>query len=272
MRMYRKKYFATLCLAALILCCHGNAVPMKGAGMNSFETAATRNAQLRIQLSWHFGGKSQRGWNLYVPLISRLIEAEADPDSPEFARGVYRWQQDVGLQPDGIVDQETWMKMVATFQSQRMKFRQAATPENLFQAPVADFYDPTRSDDLRLVDRVAYDAYKRMISAAQAELGPASKSNSGIWLKIISAYRSPAYQAALRRRSPNSGRAGLAMRSPHFSGRALDLYVGGEPVSTADANRRIQVSQPVYQWLVRNAARFGFYPYFYEPWHWEYRG
>ncbi|HZH32789.1 MAG TPA: hypothetical protein VEY11_18625 [Pyrinomonadaceae bacterium] len=25
-----------------------------------------------------------------------------------------------------------------------------------------------------------------------------------------------------------------------------------------------------YRWPVRNAERFGFRPYFYEPWHWEY--
>ena len=34
--------------------------------------------------------------------------------------------------------------------------------------------------------------------------------------------------------------------------------------------RAIQVKTLVYQWLVRNAERFGFRPYFYEPWHWEY--
>jgi LAS superfamily LD-carboxypeptidase LdcB len=74
----------------------------------------------------------------------------------------------------------------------------------------------------------------------------------------------------LRRQSPQSGRAGLAVNSPHFSGRALDLYVGGEPVSTRDDNRALQTKTPVYRWLVKNAARFGFQPYFYEPWHWEY--
>ena len=58
--------------------------------------------------------------------------------------------------------------------------------------------------------------------------------------------------------------------SPHFTGRALDLYVGGDPVDTKDANRAIQVTTPAYKWLVRNADRFGFRPYFYEPWHWEY--
>jgi LAS superfamily LD-carboxypeptidase LdcB len=48
--------------------------------------------------------------------------------------------------------------------------------------------------------------------------------------------------------------------------------VGGLPVETKDANRAIQVQTPVYKWLVRNAEHFGFRPYFYEPWHWEYVG
>ena len=82
----------------------------------------------------------------------------------------------------------------------------------------------------------------------------------------------PPIQEQLRRQSPNAGSAGLAVNSPHFTGRALDLYVGGDPVDTKDANRAIQVNTPVYKWLVRNAARFGFRPYFYEPWHWEYVG
>jgi LAS superfamily LD-carboxypeptidase LdcB len=92
------------------------------------------------------------------------------------------------------------------------------------------------------------------------------------YLKIISAFRSREYQEKLRRQSPNAGRAGLAVNSPHFTGRALDLYVGGDPVDTRDANRAFQIHTPVYQWLVRNAERFGFRPYFYEPWHWEYVG
>jgi LAS superfamily LD-carboxypeptidase LdcB len=90
------------------------------------------------------------------------------------------------------------------------------------------------------------------------------------YFKIISSFRSPEYQAKLRRESPGAGSAGLAINSPHFTGRALDLYVGGDPVDTKDANRLIQVNTPAYKWLVRNAERFGFRPYFYEPWHWEY--
>jgi LAS superfamily LD-carboxypeptidase LdcB len=92
------------------------------------------------------------------------------------------------------------------------------------------------------------------------------------FLKLVSSFRSREYQEQLRRRSPNAGRAGLAVNSPHFTGCALDIYVGGDPVDTKDANRLIQVQTPVYQWLVRNAGKFGFRPYYYEPWHWEYVG
>ena len=34
--------------------------------------------------------------------------------------------------------------------------------------------------------------------------------------------------------------------------------------------RALQTETRAYRWLVRNAERFGFCPYFYEPWHWEY--
>jgi zinc D-Ala-D-Ala carboxypeptidase len=107
-----------------------------------------------------------------------------------------------------------------------------------------------------------------MIAAASDDLKLSANSK---YLKIISAFRSREYQEELRRKSPNAGSAGLAVNnSPHFTGRALDLYVGGDPVDTKDANRTIQVNTPAYKWLVRNAEKFGFRPYFYEPWHWEY--
>ena len=132
---------------------------------------------------------------------------------------------------------------------------------------------------MRQVERETYAAYKRMVAAACAdpslglkhtvsgELAPEEK-----FFKIVSAFRSREYQEHLRQQSPNAGRAGLAVNSPHFTGRALDLYVGGEPVETKDANRAAQVQTNVYRWLVRNADKFGFRPYYYEPWHWEYVG
>jgi zinc D-Ala-D-Ala carboxypeptidase len=238
--------------------------------------AARRNALLSTSLTWTFGSKPQQGWYLYTPLIKQLIDTKQDSASIQFARAVAHWQSKISLKPSGVIDDETLYAMIKTWQEARLKDRSVAQPAQLMTAPLADFYDPTRAEDLRQVERRTYAAYKRMIAAAVAdrslalahqgrELAPTEK-----YLKIISAFRSREYQDKLRRESPNSGTAGLAVNSPHFSGRALDVYVGGEPVDTRDSNRALQVQTPVYQWLVRNAGRFGFRPYCYEPWHWEF--
>lgn len=240
--------------------------------------AAQSNLVLSTALVWKFGSKQQLGWYLYTSLIKQLIDTKRDPDSVEFARAVAHWQSKAGLKPSGVIDEETLYAMIKTWQDARLKDRTPAQPDQLLAAPISDFYDPTRDEELRRVERRTYEAYKRMVAAAVAdqslrlahkgkELAPGEK-----YLKVISAFRSREYQEKLRRESPNSGSAGLAVNSPHFTGRALDLYVGGDPVETKDANRAFQVRTVVYQWLVRNAGRYGFVPYCYEPWHWEYVG
>jgi len=240
---------------------------------------ATRNAQLSNDLNWTFGGKPQRGWYLYKPLIGRLLDTRSDAASDSFASALARWQKKSGLMPSGVLDDQTLYSMIAAWQGARLKDRSPARPDQLLTAPISDFYDPTRDEELRKVEHQTYAAYKRMVSAAIAtrSLGLAHGAKGQLapgekYLKIISAFRSPEYQEKLRRESPNSGSAGLAVNSPHFTGRALDLYVGGEPVDTRDSNRAVQVQTRVYQWLVLNADRFGFRPYCYEPWHWEYVG
>ncbi|MGH9928955.1 MAG: D-alanyl-D-alanine carboxypeptidase family protein [Pyrinomonadaceae bacterium] len=239
--------------------------------------AAGANAQLRTDLNWTFGGKPQRGWYLYTLLIKRLINTSHDPASPQFASAVARWQQKADLKPSGILDEETLYSMISAWQEARLKDRSLAQPDQLLTAPISDFYDPTRAEELRQVERRTHAAYRRMVAAAVADhsLGLAHNKRGELapgekYLKIVSAFRSREYQEKLRRESPNAGSAGLAVNSPHFTGRALDLYVGGEPVDTEDSNRAVQVQTRVYQWLVKNAARFGFRPYCYEPWHWEY--
>ena len=240
-------------------------------------SAAGTNALLRTDLNWIFGGKPQRGWYIYTPLISRLINTKHDSASPQFAKAVARWQQKAGLKPGGILDEETLYAMIKAWQEARLKDRSVASPDQLLTAPISDFYDPTRAEELRQVERKTYAAYKRMVAAAVADrsLGLTHNSHGELapeeqYLKIISAFRSREYQEKLRRESPNSGPAGLAVNSPHFTGRALDVYVGGEPIDARDSNRAFQVQTRVYQWLVRNAERFGFRPYCYEPWHWEF--
>ena len=235
---------------------------------SAFAAAATTNVTLRNDLTWTFGGKQQRGWYLYDLLIGKTLDTKHDPITTNFAASVASWQKRRGIRADGVLDQDALMAMVSQWQGNRLKNRAAATPDQLLTAPPSDFYDPSRAEELRQVERSTYAAYKEMLAAAIDDLKLARTSS---YLKIISSYRSREYQEDLRRKSPNAGSAGLAVNnSPHFTGRALDLYVGGDPVDTKDANRAIQVNTPAYRWLVQNAERFGFRPYFYEPWHWEY--
>ncbi len=255
-----------------------NSVPVKTL-LNPVEAAeaAARNSQLRSDLSWTFGQKTQRGWYLYEPLIGHLINTEAPAESADFAQALARWEESAKLIPNGILDQDVLLEIIKVWQSERLKGVPDAAPNELTIAPPADFWSQARPEELRRVERETYAAYKRMVAAALLDksLNLAKKPDGSIadseqFLKIVSAYRSPEYQAKLRREAPNSGRAGLATRSPHFTGRALDIYVGGDPVETIDVNRAVQVKTPVYKWLVKNARKFGFRPYFYEPWHWEY--
>ncbi|HKA17666.1 MAG TPA: D-alanyl-D-alanine carboxypeptidase family protein [Blastocatellia bacterium] len=260
------------------------AKPTASAGLKSpdnavFDAAVISNTQLRNSLEWNFGGKLQRGWNLYTLLIGDLIGANLGGTPEEFASQLSLWQRKTGIEPTGVLDRDTWSQMIGVFQSRRMNGRTYPTPNDLVTIPVTDCYDPTRPEALRSAERQTFAAYKRMVGAAAADstvglrVGPDGQLDPDEkFLKVVSAFRSREHQELLRKQSPNSGRAGLALNSPHFTGRALDLYVGGEPVSTKDDNRAIQTQTAAYRWLVKNAARFGFRPYFYEPWHWEYVG
>lgn len=242
----------------------------------AFRAAAAANASSVSRLAWPFGGKSQTGWAIYVPLIAHTIGADPDAESAEFAANLSYWQEAKGLPATGVIDSATMQAFAGYWQSQRLG-KNAPANRELLSAPITEFWDSGRDPNMLQLERNTYAAYKRMIAAAAKDLGKELRftSNGELaegekFLRIVSAYRSPEYQAALRKREPNAGRVALAKNSPHFTGHALDVYVGGEPVTTKDANRLIQVQTPAYKWLVKNASKFGFYPYFYEPWHWEY--
>lgn len=239
--------------------------------------AARANSASLSSLAWAFGGKTQRGWEIYVPLISHTIGTDADHGTDEFAAVLSGWQSKKGLPATGEMCDATMKSFVSHWQSQRLGRSSAPQADALMSAPIIDFWDSGRDPNMLQLERETYAAYKRMLAAAAKDLGGELKFTKDgqlapgeKFLRIVSAFRSPEYQAALRKREPNAGRAALAKNSPHFTGQALDIYVGGEPVTTKDPNRLIQVQTPAYKWLVKNASRFGFYPYFYEPWHWEY--
>jgi zinc D-Ala-D-Ala carboxypeptidase len=243
----------------------------------NFTDAVAKNAVLKNELSWTFGGKQQRGWYLYDYLIGRTLNTQHDSATSNFAADLAAWQKRMRLSPNGVLDEKSLMAMVSQWQSKRLKDRTPARADQLLTAPPSDFFDPGRAAEMRQVERNTHAAYKAMVAAAIADrslnlahTAPGELAPREQYFKIISSFRTPEYQDKLRQQSPNSGRAGLAVNSPHFTGRALDLYVGGDPVDTKDSNRAVQVNTRAYQWLVRNAERFGFRPYFYEPWHWEY--
>lgn len=244
------------------------------AASSAFSKAALSNSNLKSSLKWTFGKKAQTGWYLYVPLIQHTIKTENAPESSEFAFALSVWQKENRLAPSGVLDEDTLMALIKFWQSRRIPKLYEADEKLLFNAPIADFFDSTRERNLLNVERETYEAYKKMIAAAAKDLGlkieNGNLTGADKILTIISAHRSRAYQEQLRKNEPNAGRAQLAFTSPHFTGRALDIYVGGEPVTTKDANRAIQIETEAYKWLVKNAEKFGFYNYFYEPWHWEY--
>lgn len=244
------------------------------AASSAFSKAALSNSNLKSSLKWTFGKKAQTGWHLYVPLIQHTIKTENAPESSEFAFALSVWQKENRLAPSGVLDEDTLMALIKFWQSRRIPKLYEADEKLLFNAPIADFFDSTRERNLLNVEKETYAAYKKMIAAAAKDLGlkieNGNLTGADKYLTIISAHRSCAYQEQLRKKEPNAGRAQIAFTSPHFTGRALDIYVGGEPVTTKDANRAIQIETKAYKWLVENAHKFGFYNYFYEPWHWEY--
>ncbi len=112
-----------------------------------------------------------------------------------------------------------------------------------------------------------------MRAAAQAELAEVAADPR--LLTLVSGFRDPVEEGA---RCAARACDGLtrAHCSAHRTGMAMDLYLGGaegaDPTSSDDANRLRQSRTPAYRWLVANADRFGFVPYPYEPWHWEWAG
>jgi hypothetical protein len=78
------------------------------------------------------------------------------------------------------------------------------------------------------------------------------------------------YEAVVVKRfgSVAEGRKWLAYNSPHETGLAIDIGVGGlwPSRSTAPEQRK----QPLHAWMVEHAHEFGWHPYKIEPWHWEF--
>lgn len=110
---------------------------------------------------------------------------------------------------------------------------------------------PIGIGDLKAHPKAA-EAFKAMREAAAAE---------GVDLGVTGAYRT--YERQVQLKAEKGGLAATPGRSNHGWGLAFDMSFGSN------------MNSPGFQWMAKNAARFGIHGPLqspFEPWHWEYRG
>jgi hypothetical protein len=240
--------------------------------------AARANAASLSTLAWApFRHRPETGWETYAPLIAREIGTACPPGSAGFAARLAAWQQAHGLSPDGVMSPAVFDRLSGLVELRRPFVRLNATgvcpappPEDaLATAAPAESYGGMT---IRLRP-AALAAYRRMVAAARAE-APGLAADPQL-LTLFSGYRGPAQEVARCARGGCGGPA-KASCSAHRTGLAVDIYLGAAPGSridsSDDANRLYLSRTPAYRWLVRNADRFGFVNYPFEPWHWEWTG
>jgi zinc D-Ala-D-Ala carboxypeptidase len=244
--------------------------------LQGWREAARANAGSLHTLAWAPFGRPETGWEIYLPLIQHEIATACPPDSEGFAAALARWQTANGLGGEGVLTEPVFLAMKRVVQTRRAFVRFTAEgdcPET------PDLITAARPDEglggkpVWLQPR-ALAAYRLMAAAARAEVPEIAADPDG--LKIFSGYRSPSADAARCVAEGNCDGLVRARCSPHRTGLAADIYVGHLPGftadSTADANRLHMTRTAAYLWLVRNAGRFGFVNYVFEPWHWEWTG
>lgn len=241
----------------------------------AWQAAARANQASLYTLAWSPFGKAETGWATYVPLISREIGAQCPADTAGFAARYAEWQARQGAPADGVVKPADFDRL-----------RDKLALQRPFVQLTSKGLCPAAPDEARLVTASpaetfggkpvrlrpgALAAYRKMVAAARR----AGVGARPPLLQLISGYRSPGEESA---RCADGGCNTLtrASCSAHRTGLAIDLYLepaaGADPTSSDDQNRRHMAATLEYRWLVANAQRFGFLPYAYEPWHWEWTG
>ena len=247
-------------------------------GAAGADAASAENARTLETLAWRPFGRDELGWETYVPLIGREVGTACPPQSERFAEHLAAWQQSADRPPTGRMSEADFQVMKGRWQARRPFVRLAA--RGACPPPRAETSLATAKAEEGYGGKVvrlrpgALDAYRRMVAAAHDE-APAAFADRNAFT-IFSAFRSPESDAERCLREHNCDGVRRATCSPHRTGLALDLYVGAAPGfgpdSSAAPNRRHQTTTGAYLWLVKNADRFGFVNYPFEPWHWEWTG
>lgn len=249
-----------------------------GAG-RGWAGAAFANSVSIYSLEWSPFGQAEYGWGAYLPLLQREIRTDCPPGTVDFAQALSQWQGRYALTPTGVFDAATFQTLKGVLQERRL-FVMARTRNECPEPPPLNMLgylspDEEHADRLtRLLRRDVLDAYRQMVAAARREV-PQVAADPEL-LQIFSAFRDPEADAARCAAQGNCDGLRRAVCSPHRTGTAVDLYVGhieGVGVDSTDPASRTHMARgATYRWLVQNAGRFGFVPYLYEPWHWEWVG
>jgi hypothetical protein len=245
----------------------------------AWSAPAMANAVSLYTLEWSPFGQAEMGWETYAPLLQRELGSDCGPATPDFAVALTGFQSRYGLTPTGVFDQATFAVLKGVLQERRPFVMARVRNECPDPPPLPELgylvAEEEHADRLtRLLRRDTLDAYRRMVAAARREV-PEVQTDPEL-LQIFSGFRDPEGDAARCAAQGNCDGVRRAVCSPHRTGAAVDLFVGQAPgfgVDSTDAAARLHLSRTAtYRWLVANAGRFGFVPYLFEPWHWEYVG
>lgn len=241
------------------------------------EDQARRNADGFYKLHWAPFGVAETGWDAYAPAIAQEIQTACGPATAGFAAALAVWQEAHDLPAAGIVDPQTieamrivWMLRRPFVRATRGGDCPPAEPESSLATATAKEGHWGKLVKLRPGTLAAY----RSLRAAALREVPEVAQNPAL-LRLISGYRVPDSDPT-GFESGGRGTPARASCSAHRTGLAVDLNLGSvrgaDPTSSTDANRSYQAATPAHRWLVRNAGRFGYVAYPYEPWHWEWTG
>lgn len=240
---------------------------------------AVANAISLYSLEWTPFGATEVGWGAYLPLLQKELGTDCEPGASDFAAALAAFQARYALPATGVFDQATFEVLKGVLQERRPFVMARVRDECPDPPPLRELgyleAPEEHADRLtRLLRRDVLASYRRMVAAARAEI-PEVRNDPEL-LQIFSGFRDPEADAARCAAERNCDGLRRAVCSPHRTGTAVDLYVGqllGMGVDSTHPESRQHMTQgATYRWLVKNAGRFGFVPYIYEPWHWEWTG
>jgi hypothetical protein len=247
------------------------------AGEEAYGEAALANALSLHTMEWRPFNQAETGWETYVPALQQEIGVLCDPVSGAFAAGLARFQARHNLPSTGLFEPSTFQVLKGVVQERRpfvmARFRNECPPPPPLNMLGYLSLDEEHADRLtRLLRRDVLEAYRRMVSAARREV-PEIAADPEL-LQIFSGFRDPEADALRCAQQGNCDGVRRAVCSPHRTGLAIDMFVGQAPgmnVDDTSPSSRLHMSRgAAYRWLIANAGKYGFVPYLFEPWHWEY--